>query len=366
MSFESGSLSFRIYSLSRPLPEDYIERFAKHSAPSIETSVAGGVSGWVTGRHLLDSDIREETAHYAGYLRLALLEIEKKIPPSLLKAECQIEELAMLAADGKQFLNQKDRAEIRESVTDNLLPQMPPQLKSIPLVYQPGGVTLYASALSVTKNDLLCARFLNSMGYNMTPCAPDRLVELHKKPDVRGWHPTSFSPKVGDESMMEVYPGREFLTWLLFSFDARGGIVEVDGVGSVSLLIEGPLTFYHEGGSVYETILKSGEPVRSSEASTCLMNGKLLRKATVTIAIKEEPWQFGIDGDEFVFRNVKLPETEKGLDSVSRFQDRIGRIDQLRDIFLGLYDRFITIRCTPSSWAKEKREMRNWVASRAG
>jgi len=364
MPFENGRVGFRIYSLPRPLPEDYIERFARHAAPPIASCAGGSTSGWVTGRHLLDRDIREETAHRAGYLNMSLLQLEKKIPPSLLKAECQMEELAQMEAEGRQFLNRKERSDIKQAVRDRLMPEMPPQLKDVPFVYAPGGHTLYASALSNTKSDSFCARFLNTMGYNISPCAPDLLPEMLGHPDPRGWRPASFSPRVPDEAV-ELHPGREFLTWLLFSFDARGGQIETEKAGRIALLMEGPLSFYHEGGGAYEIILKEGEPIGSPEAGTCLMSGKQLRKAKLTLAREGEPWEFRIDGDEFVFRSVKLPEIDRDLDSASRFAERIIRIDQLRDIFFALYDQFMDMRCTPEKWRKEKRAMQEWVAKRA-
>lgn len=363
MPFENGRVSFRIYTLPRSLPEDYIERFARHKAPPIENCSGGNTSGWVTGRHLLDRDIREETAMHCGYLRMALLQLEKKIPPSLLKAECQIEELALLEAEGKQFLSRKERSDIKKEVYDRLLPEMPPQIKDIPFIHHPQNQSLYAAALSNSKSDLFCSRFLNTMGYSLMPCAPDTLVEQLGKPDPRRWSPASFTERVPDEAI-ELRPGHEFLTWLLFSFDARGGYVDVERIGRVALLLEGPLTFYQEGSGAYQTVLKEGEPIGSPEASTALLAGKMLKKAKLTLALQDEPWEFAIDGDEFVFRNVKLPETDKSLDSFSRFAERIGRLDQLRDVFFGLYDHYLAIRCKPSAWGAEKQAMRDWIKAR--
>lgn len=363
MSFENGRVSFRIYSLSRDLPEDYVERFARHSAPPLETSKAGKASGWVTGRHLLDRDIREETAHHAGFLRLALLEVDRKIPPSLLKTECRMEELAVIRAEGKQFLSRKEKSEIKKSVQERLLPEMPPRLKGIPFVCRTEGHSLYASALSINDSDLFCTRFVNSMGFNAIPCAPDRLLEIHGHSHPEKWKPIPFSSSVGNEAN-EVCPGREFLTWLLFLFDARGGLIDLDGIGRVGILVEGPLTFYREGSGVHETALKAGEPIRSPETTTCLKNGKLLKKVKLTVAQEDEHWQFSIDGDEFVFRNVKLPDIEQDLDAMSQFEERIDKLDRLRDIFFGLYNFFAVRRCNPDKWQREIHEIREWVQSR--
>ena len=365
MPFENGRISFRIFSLSKDLPSDYIDRFARHCAPPIESCSGGNTSGWVTGRHMLDRDIREETAHYAGYLRMALLEIEKKIPPSLLKAECQMEELAVMEAEGRPFLNRKERSDIRKEVYERLLPEMPPQMKEIPFIHMPGSKTLYASALSIGKCDLICSRFLSTMGYNITPCAPDRLIELLGTADYRGWRGASFSPRIDDEAF-EADPGSEFMTWLLYIYDACEACVEHPELGRIEIMIEGPLRFYHEGKGVHETMLKSGEPIRSPEATISLMSGKKLKQAKLTLAVNGDPWEFALDSDAFVFRNMLLPEADKDLDYASRFDERIRRLDQFRDIFFGLYGHFLKIRDNVESWKSEKGAMRAWVSKRAG
>ncbi len=365
MAFENGRISFRIFSLPRVLPADYIERFARHCAPPLENCTGGNTSGWVTGRHMLDRDIREETAHYAGYLRMALLELEKKVPPSLLKAECQMEELAVMEAEGRQFLNRKERSEIRKQVHERLLPEMPPQIKDIPFIHMPGGKTLYASALSVGKSDLFCTRFLNTMGYNITPAAPDRLADILGLPGTDGWRGSSFSPKIDDEAF-EADPGSEFMTWLLYSYDACNAAVDHSELGRIELMIEGPLKFYHEGKGAHETVLKSGEPIGSPEATICLLNGKKLQQAKITLVQNGEPWEFGLDSNEFVLRNMLMPEIDKDLDYASRFEERMRRLDQFRDIFFGLYGQFLKMRSNTEAWRKEKLAMRAWVSKRAG
>lgn len=365
MPFENGRISFRIFSMPRDLPTDYIERFARHCAPPIESCSGGNTSGWVSGRHMLDRDIREETVNYAGHLRMALLEIEKKIPPSLLKAECQMEELAVMEAEDKQFLNRKERSEIRKEVYERLLPEMPPQMKDIPFIHTPGSRTLYAAAISTGKCDLICSRFLSTMGYNITPCAPDRLLEMLSSSDFRGWRGASFSPRIEDEAF-EPDPGSEFMTWLLYIFDACEARVQHPQLGQIDIMLEGPLKFYHEGKGAHETMLKSGETIRSPEATISLMSGKKLKQAKITLAVNGDPWEFALDSDAFVFRNMLLPEVDKDLDYASRFDERIRRLDQFREIFLSLYGHFLKIRGSVEQWGKEKSAMRAWVSKRAG
>lgn len=80
MGFESGAISFRAFYLPGGMPEDFVARFARHAAPPVDRLGRDPVSGWVTGRHLLDRFIEEDTAIVAGYPRLTLMKAEKKIP----------------------------------------------------------------------------------------------------------------------------------------------------------------------------------------------------------------------------------------------------------------------------------------------
>ena len=65
MGFESGALSVSMFYLQRRLPEDMVASFAEHALPPIDTLGKGAIGGWVTGRHLLDRNITEDSAHVA-------------------------------------------------------------------------------------------------------------------------------------------------------------------------------------------------------------------------------------------------------------------------------------------------------------
>ena len=144
MSFESGSMTFRMFYLPQLLPKNHVERFAAHAAPPITTLGDDPIHGWVTGRHLLDTNINKDTAYYAGYLRMTMMRAEKKIPESLLRAECRMEELARMQAENRAELDRKTRREIRQEISARLLPTMPPQLKGMALVHLPESMSCSA------------------------------------------------------------------------------------------------------------------------------------------------------------------------------------------------------------------------------
>ncbi len=363
MGFESGSVSFRMFYLTASLPEDHVERFAAHAGPSLDTLGREPASGWVTGRHLLDRHITRDTAYRGGYLRLTLMRAERRIPPALLRAECMMEELAAIQAQGVAFLKRPERVQIRKSVVERLLPQMPPQLTGIPLVAGTRGEALMAGAISDPQMDALTQHFHAAVGVELVPMTPETAALKRKKKSVRDLAPSSFSPECPDD---EVAPGigLDFLTWLWFYGEVRGGMVDTPQ-GPFAMTLEGPLMFVMEGRGAHEARLRKGEPLVSSEAKSALLAGKKLRQARLVLAQDQRQWSVELDGESFVFRGVKCPKPE-ALDAVSQFQDRMLLLQTLAQTVLILYDRFLEERLAMDRWAETLREMRVWVTTRTG
>lgn len=362
MGFEKGSLSFRMFFASRDLKKDDVEKFAAQSLPPLNSLVEEEVHGWVAGRHLLDRNLTEDTAYLGGYLRLTLTQAKKKVPASLLAAECAVEEMAVMEADDKQYLNQQARSEIRKQVKERLLPDMPPQLKGIDFVFDERSHMIYASATSDKQVDAFVLSLMQTAGCSAQAADPETLAAKTENIDVQSWAPASFSGELED-GMVDGTAGREFLMWLWYGSEKRGGLASVPEVGEIAFMVEGPLTFVMEGKGAHEITLRKGEPMLSAEARTALLSGKKLNKAKVQFVRGEEAWAFTFDADEFVFRSLKLPQTET-YDRVGKFQERMVLLDTFRQCFFFLFRDFVKERNNAATWKKTKEAMRQWVAER--
>lgn len=361
MGFENGSVSFRLFHLPRPAPHDAVARFAKHALPPLDALGAGKVTGWVTGRHLLDRHLTTATAHYGGYLRLTLVAAERKIPTALYRAECKMEELAQLATQGHERLGARARGDIRQSVTARLLPQMPPQLKAVPFVAEPAGERLWATALSEAQAEDFAMHFNQITGVNPLPLTPEAAA-ARRQIDVRQWDLACFSPEAEGEPVSDRV-GHDFLTWFWFLAEARRGLVKLPELGEFGLLVEGPLTFVMEGGGAHEMVLRKGEPRVSAEAKAALLAGKKLKRARLTLARGDDTWSGALDADTFAFRGLKLPPTEP-VDAVSRFQDRMRALELFGEAFYGIFDQFAAERNDAARWATTLKEIRKWISGR--
>ena len=56
-----------------------VEQLAAHAAPPIETLGHDPIQGWVTGRHLLDTRLTEESCVFGGYLHATLMSRERLV-----------------------------------------------------------------------------------------------------------------------------------------------------------------------------------------------------------------------------------------------------------------------------------------------
>lgn len=364
MAFDRGTISFRMVELPRPFPENWAERFAAQRAGALDTAGSGVQRGWVTGRHLLDTHITEDTARYAGWVRLTLRQAERKVPATLLQAECRMEELAVQAAENKTYLKAKQRAEIRQEVLDRLLPGMPPQLRATPFVYLPGATHLYVAALPNASWDVFHAALVATLSLSGSPSTPEELAHRRQRVDLLDLAGSSFAPDMGNE-LMAPAPGQEFLTWLWFKAETQLGQMALADGRTLGVLVEGPLTFRHEGQGAHAAVLKKGAPENSVEAKTCLLSGKKLKEAKLTFALDEETvWTFGFEADQFLIRSLKLPQPSGPLDSISRFQERMLFLEQWREIFLDLFDAFIRVRAESRKWKDALGDIREWVAGR--
>lgn len=363
MGFDTGSISFRAFYLQSELPRDHIDRFAENAAPSLEALGREAISGWVTGRHLLDRNITEATATMGSYLRLTLMKAERKVPPPLLRAYCVMEELAAAETQGVDYLKREERARIRADVMSRLLPDMPPQLVGIPMACRRTGDVMFSSALSDKQLDAFTIAFKRTLQIDAIPVTPESAALRRKHKSVQDLTPTSFSPDCADTEV-NAGVGLDFMTWLWFFSEARRGLLET-AEGAFAIQLEGPLTFVMEGHGAHEARLRKGEPLLSSEARTALLSGKKLSRARIHLARDSQEWTAEVDAETFVVRGLTV-EREQGLDRISAFENRMLSVQTFLAGFLSLFDLFLEERLDAARWSEARQEIHAWVTSRDG
>ena len=362
MPFDRGTLSFSMFELTGDLPEDFAACFASAKAGTLDSVTHEPQIGWVTGRHLLDTDVNDATIVRGGMYSLILRQAVRKIPATLLNALCQREEQVFLAANpGRDYVSGKDKKRIKEDVTTRHIGKMPPALSGIPMVLDPQTGLLFLGATSVSQIDLFIEQF-----YRVTKLEPIQLTpalildrEFHTVP---AQFP-ALELTGGPVDPAEANPGRDFLTWLLH-YAEKTGKLTFDG-HDFDVMIEAPLLLAGDSeahGSQEATIKNGDSPLRSAEVKAALSVGKKLRKAKISLTRDDDSvWSGTFDADNFVFSSFKLPETEE-MHPDEVFAERVRALEDFRETWTEYFKVFANSML--NDFDATQKGLRQWIRDR--
>jgi len=364
MPFDQGNVTFRICRLPEPMPQDAVELFAANAAGSLDNVIDEPQWGWVTPRHLLDTNITEDTIKFNGYYHVCLRQAERKIPASLLTAECRIAELGKMAETGAEHLSKKERRAIKEEVRKHLLPQMPPQLAGTYCVIDTAERLLFTTAVSQHAFEIFAAWFVKTIGFEPIPLTPDVASAALFGIDGSSIPALCISPSLKqDDGDGNGTLGENFLTWLWYFQEARGGMLPQSKLGSFALMIDGPLSFIAEGAGAFESVVRKGTPTISAEAKAALMVGKKLKSAKFVLAQdRNVEWSCVLDANEFVFRGLKLPEGE-AMDPLGIFEERMTNLYTFHSVFFGLFEKYLKEMADKEKANAYREKAREWISN---
>ena len=162
MPFDNGTVTLTIFRLPMDLPENVLELLHAGRSGMLDAVKEEPMIGWVSGRHLLESDINEETAICGGHIYINLRKAERKIPSALMTAICRREELVYMQANDCVTVPRKVRRQIKQDAIEKHLMKMPPSLAAIPVVIDRNTNYLYLGATSNAQIDDFISKFIKS------------------------------------------------------------------------------------------------------------------------------------------------------------------------------------------------------------
>ena len=80
MPFDRGSFTFTMFEIAGDLPEDFAACFLPAKAGTLDSVSSETQLGWVTGKHLLDTNIDETTIVRGGAYSRGLWQVVKRSP----------------------------------------------------------------------------------------------------------------------------------------------------------------------------------------------------------------------------------------------------------------------------------------------
>jgi recombination associated protein RdgC len=161
--------------------------------------------------------------------------------------------------------------------------------------------------------------------------------------------------------------GQEFLAWLWFKAEERGGNVEVPGMGDILVAFEKHMLLEYGEGEAAEKVICRGLQTELKEARAGLGLGKKPEQARIRFGRGEYEFSVTLTAATLEFRNVKLPKTVDSVDEgddpesmEGRILERIGLFEQLTEIVNELFRIFINIRAS-NKWPDQLLKIRKWT-----
>jgi recombination associated protein RdgC len=166
--------------------------------------------------------------------------------------------------------------------------------------------------------------------------------------------------------------GQEFLTWLWWKSEERGGSVELPGEGDITVVFEKHMLLESGEGESTEKIVCTGLQAELQEARTGLQMGKKLEQARIVIGHNDYEYSFTLAAALMEFRNVRLPKTEATENDKSdnpeevegMILERIYLFEELIKLVNALFRMFLNVRLG-EAWRDELQKLRHWVAKTA-
>jgi recombination associated protein RdgC len=164
--------------------------------------------------------------------------------------------------------------------------------------------------------------------------------------------------------------GQEFLTWLWWKSEERGGSILLPERGDITVVFEKHMLLEYGEGESSEKLVCTGLQAELQEARTGLLMGKKVEQARIQIVNGDYEYSFTLAAALMEFRNVRLPKTagtEGGNsnnpeETEGMILERIFLFEELVRLVNELFTVFIKIR-VGEQWRDELQKVRKWVNS---
>jgi len=159
--------------------------------------------------------------------------------------------------------------------------------------------------------------------------------------------------------------GEEFLLWLWFSAEKRGGTHEVaDQNGEeqrVGITLDRTLEFYDGEGGV-KVGVRGDAPTRAPEAREALRRGMRLSRAGLLVTMGEETVELQLDGPTFELRSLKGEKPEADT-AEERDAAVLAMLFGIADALERVYRTFLDQRLDKTFESTLGAEMKRWAKS---
>ncbi|MBF0235547.1 MAG: recombination-associated protein RdgC, partial [Desulfamplus sp.] len=313
----------------------------------------------------------KESVVVGKYVIFSYRQDSVKISPTLINLHVKNRVHERLKKEEASAIGQKQRAEIKEEVINELIEEVVPSISVTQLLIDTSKSEMYLAGSSDKTVEGVMILFektfkLRLMEANFMATAQrilekDIFEKVLDKPGIQ-LKDSEFNPEYEDTPEGKL--GAAFLTWLLFYLEVGEAVWASKSLGEFGILIDEYLLLEGEAAGSRQTLLKKGTTCRCIEMNAALHAGKLVSKARCHIARdrgKEEAdeWFFVIDKLNYDLQSLKVPKSREG-DAYTRQLTRLDYIIEIFELIDEIYTYFLDLRYG-RKWKKSEQEMIDWV-----
>ncbi len=375
MGLLKGTLTFSRYRLPGkrpgPLQRDMGGQLKKYAFQEILSGATDEKSaGWTSLENILDTKFSYENYAWGTYLAFSFRVDRRTISPALLKVKLLEAERKYLEGGRKPSLSKGQREEIKERVRLELLKHTPFIPSFYDVCWSPAENWLIFGSLMPKVIEDFEKLFQRTFDLDLSPFVPwdSRYLDPAAAQKIASLSPGAFlAPRSTPENSQDpAFLGREFLTWLWFKSEERGGAVLIPGTGDVEVLFVRRLILEAGEGEYSESVTCQGLHADLKEGKAAIREGKKIKEARVALGVGTDQWELTLKADRFQFQSVKLPtgmamSEEEDEEKEGRILERIYLTERVLNTVDQLFAAFLAKRLS-GQWSDEEiPRMKKWV-----
>ncbi|MBM4330545.1 MAG: hypothetical protein FJ117_04835 [Deltaproteobacteria bacterium] len=373
MGLAKGTLTFSRYHTLGELPHsfhDFVNRqLKKYAFQELSLKTEEKSLGWTSLENPLDTNFEHANYSFADYLIFSLRIDRKIIPPSLMKVKLLQAEKKFSTGSRKRVLPKEQRDEIKERVRLELLSKTYPVPSFYEVCWSPSQKCLLFSSLLKKAAQEFEELFKRTFDLALSPCVPwdgnavdgptaEKIASLKEGVFLA---PQSTNPANPNPAFL----GREFLTWLWFKSQERGGGIMLPGVGDIEVNFSRRMVLESGAGEYAESVVCQGLHADLKEGKAAIREGKKIKEARIQLGRGADKWEFTLKVDQFQFQSLRLESGialgEEEKDSQGRILERVYLIETALKTLDQIFSFFLSIRMS-SQWPSEEiPRLKKWI-----
>ncbi len=347
MGLSKGTLTFTEYRVTGETPDalaDFMDRQIKLFAfRELAAGTDEKALGWTSLDNVLDTEFEYVNYSLGDYFVFSLRIDRRAVPPALLKLRVLKAEKEFREEKGLKKLYKGQREDIRETVKLGLLGRAQPVPSFYEACWSVSGKRVLFGSLTEKVNDDFKELFKRSFNLTLSPFLP-------------------WDPNVLPDGMN--LPGREFLTWLWFKSEERGGGIMIPEIGGdIEVVFLRKIVLESGEGEYSETVACRGLHADLEEGKSALRKGKKVTEARIQLGTGNEQFEFTFKADAFSFQSLKLPiptDTDEE-DRDGKLLERIYLTEVIVKTMENLFSLFLSKRLSPAWESEELPLMKRWL-----